>query len=681
MNKRNGKLSYLIIAAVCIVVGNIFVISYLSAEKNIYYWDVSGYWIQCIDFTKLLFSDAPAAMDALYNSILTSDYNLLPVLPLSLVAQMLSHSHNVFVLAVYNLYAIPFICLAIRFIRRLMLDNGNFSNAKLILSAAVCMLCTAALTPLLGGYIDIVGLMFAVLICIILYKHGFGMKTAWIIVLLLVILSLLRRWYLFWVVAFFPAAGAAYLVRCLSDKEYSWKAFMLDMIKLASIGVGYVAVMLVCFREFFVRALTNNFADIYKAYRGDGLLSEIVRVVRGIGPVFVVLAIIGLALLIIKKRTRVLAVFLAVQSVVIFVLFTRMQAFGVQHLYLFVPAAVVLAAAGVVMGMDYIRRRSVRMCICAALAGLLMFSFMYVYLPFDSALSPVMPSIRRAPRVMASYETILDITEYLNMQTDGKNELVYVVASSDRLNDEILANAHLPQVRYSVNGLTFTHHIDLRDGFPNHFFMADIVVVGELVQTHMRAEDQQVVGILAEKILSGDAVNLELLKTFTLEPDKDDEAVLVHIYKRSGAYSAAFAADIASALKTSYPDKPELYDVNYFYAMMDKGQVRLNEHGEIYYNPSGDVLVTAKTEQNVGFVFDNQRQFATLRFEIAENTDVPMTLTILDGEEVIYSGDTSVKTQVVLDIANSDRLEFVAAKADAGPGWGHLVIGGIELER
>ena len=674
----------------CIVIGNIFVISYLLAEKNIYYWDVSGYWIQCIDFTRALSANSGEAMKSLYDSIATSDYNLLPVLPLSIAANTISSplqpvSHTLFIMAAYNLYAVPFICLVIRLMRRMMLDNETFSAAKLTLAAAVCMLFTAALTPLLGGYIDIVGMMYAMLICIIMYKHRFNLRAAWIISLLLVMLSLLRRWYLFWAVAFFPAAAVAYVVKCVCERGYTPKMLIGDMFKLFCIGLGYIAVMLLFFRAFFLRALTNNFADIYDAYKGDGFAAELTDVICGIGLVFIILAAFGFVVMLLKKKMRVMAIFLAAQSVIIFVLFTRIQAFGVQHLYLFAPAVLIFAAAGAVFGVGGIKRKSARLCAHAAVMGLLLFNFIYVYTPMGSFAMPVFSDIRRPPRVMAGYSTIREITSYLNTATDGKNELVYVLASSDVINDEILVNAFLPHVRYAVNGLVSTYHIDKRDGFPNHLFMADILVVGDPVQTHMRPEDQQIVTVPTKKILAGDAANLELMKTFTIDAADGKDAVSVHIYRRVGAYDIGFAKEIEDELKAGYPRNPAVYELNYFYAMMDKPQNRIAEQGEIYYNLDGEVLVTAKSEHSVGFALSNQRHFAELSFNIrtgGDRADIPMLLTVLDGEDVLYSGNTSDSAKITLDISQADKLEFQIEKANADEaGWAQMVIGEIELRR
>lgn len=65
------------------ILANAFAVYYVAQEHFVYFWDWSGYWLFYLDFSESLLAHPIRALISLIDSIRSSDYNLLPVLPLT----------------------------------------------------------------------------------------------------------------------------------------------------------------------------------------------------------------------------------------------------------------------------------------------------------------------------------------------------------------------------------------------------------------------------------------------------------------------------------------------------------------------------------------------------------------------------------------------------------------------
>ncbi len=87
--------------------------------------------------------------------------------------------------------------------------------------------------------------------------------------------------------------------------------------------------------------------------------------------------------------------------------------------------------------------------------------------------------------------------------------------------------------------------------------MADLVVVADPVQYHLRPEDQRVIGEPAASFLAGTDVALafrRLPERFVL-----DGGVTVMVFERLRPNSRGEVAALSARLRSAYPDRPEIY--------------------------------------------------------------------------------------------------------------------------
>lgn len=177
------------------------------------------------------------------------------------------------------------------------------------------------------------------------------------------------------------------------------------------------------------------------------------------------------------------------------------------------------------------------------------------------ALVPIVPDNRRLPLVRNDIDEIAKVARYVDglVATMPGEASIYVLASST-----VFSSAQLRMLEVSTGhpfasagGILVTSGIDKRDGFPRGLLNADLVLLTDPVQIHRRAEDQQVIEIPAEFMLSGTGIGAafeKLQAAFEL-----DEGVTVSVYRRTRENSQAEIEQLSERLRKLYPDRPGIY--------------------------------------------------------------------------------------------------------------------------
>lgn len=136
-------------------------------------------------------------------------------------------------------------------------------------------------------------------------------------------LILTRRWYMFWILAFYAVYVLAVLVGAVRRKTLgsTLKHMLLFGVPSAVIIVGALL-------PTFKTILTTDYADIYGAYYGGGFGNNCLGQLRTQGLIWLVLCAAGLVWLLYCRSTRAQAIVAAAASLGAMVLFTRTQSLG-----------------------------------------------------------------------------------------------------------------------------------------------------------------------------------------------------------------------------------------------------------------------------------------------------------------------------------------------------------------
>lgn len=203
------------------------------------------------------------------------------------------------------------------------------------LCMAVMVLWPMFLWPATHGMPDAFGLTFAAVIALLCADYRFE-TLPWPRLLAIFAatfaLILTRRWYMFWILAFYAVYVLAVLVGAVRRKTLgsTLKHMLLFGVPSAVIIVGALL-------PTFKTILTTDYADIYGAYYGGGFGNNCLGQLRTQGLIWLVLCAAGLMWLLYCRSTRAQAIVAAAASLGAMVLFTRTQSLGDHQSLILAP--------------------------------------------------------------------------------------------------------------------------------------------------------------------------------------------------------------------------------------------------------------------------------------------------------------------------------------------------------
>lgn len=203
------------------------------------------------------------------------------------------------------------------------------------LCMAVMVLWPMFLWPATHGMPDAFGLTFAAVIALLCADCRFE-TLPWPRLLAIFAatfaLILTRRWYMFWILAFYAVYVLAVLVGAVRRKTLgsTLKHMLLFGVPSAVIIVGALL-------PTFKTILTTDYADIYGAYYGGGFGNNCLGQLRTQGLIWLVLCAAGLVWLLYCRSTRAQAIVAAAASLGAMVLFTRTQSLGDHQSLILAP--------------------------------------------------------------------------------------------------------------------------------------------------------------------------------------------------------------------------------------------------------------------------------------------------------------------------------------------------------
>jgi hypothetical protein len=306
----------------------------------------------------------------------------------------------------------------------------------------------------------------------------------------LCLLVLFRRWYIFFAAAFIICALLYALV--LRGDKIKKAAFTL---------FGFLFSFFVFFQGYFTkRLLGENYADIYSAYKFS--FDTDVKIFLRYFGILLILAVSGYVIYAFaakKKEEFANTVFLYGLFVSVFFMFTVIQTHGQQHLLLYVPALALLLI-NFVKSSKRAKTILAAVSVCCA-AGMFISGAQPQSLGEIASFSPL-PSFSACPAVREDAEALAALAEYVN----GLEGDVAVLASSFVLNADIIAktpaslNCLLP-LEKSKN-IAYLPEVDKRDGKPYNIVYVSYIITALPVQTHLDPNEQLAVAVPAEMLVS-----------------------------------------------------------------------------------------------------------------------------------------------------------------------------------
>lgn len=272
----------------------------------------------------------------LLESLLTADYKMFMNLFISVPYLFTGHSINAFMVCYAITCFVPMWFVLLMGAKYLAQQLPACHTALYYpLCMAVMVLWPMFLWPATHGMPDAFGLTFAAVIALLCADYRFE-TLPWPRLLAIFAatfaLILTRRWYMFWILAFYAVYVLAVLVGAVRRKTLgsTLKHMLLFGVPSAVIIVGALL-------PTFKTILTTDYADIYGAYYGGGFGNNCLGQLRTQGLIWLVLCAAGLVWLLYCRSTRAQAIVAAAASLGAMVLFTRTQSLGDHQSLILAP--------------------------------------------------------------------------------------------------------------------------------------------------------------------------------------------------------------------------------------------------------------------------------------------------------------------------------------------------------
>ena len=408
------------------------------------------------------------------------------------------------------------------------------------LCMAVMVLWPMFLWPATHGMPDAFGLTFAAVIALLCADYRFE-TLPWPRLLAIFAatfaLILTRRWYMFWILAFYAVYVLAVLVGAVRRKTLgsTLKHMLLFGVPSAVIIVGALL-------PTFKTILTTDYADIYGAYYGGGFGNNCLGQLRTQGLIWLVLCAAGLVWLLYCRSTR------AAASLGAMVLFTRTQSLG-DHQSLILAPFYLLMLFGLCAKLTQQKAKPwLRNAVAGVLAVFLVVNFgNALRLPGKSVQTLALSSesldlTRRTDlaQMRAVTDFVLehcteDQTVYINMDSNGYSGTTFAYSdpAHPQLQTMILWESSVPS----------TH------GFPTGIWTSEYVMVTD------RVDEGGIVGPInaALRTQSPAAVHYEYVTEFPLD------GITLYCYRRT-ARPDAEEADYFKQVFAEYDARwPEIF--------------------------------------------------------------------------------------------------------------------------
>lgn len=625
------------------VLENLYVFTYFIRERAIHFWDSSLYWSTSIVFTNNLFSNFSATIKMLYSSILNDDYNMVPSIVLSLPLKLFGYSYSIYALSIFNLYLLPVLFLITLLIRKILKDNDQLTNYSLTYSIIVPFLFTPFLIPLMSGYLDASGMYFAILLLILIYSDRFENIDVYrdlVFTFLLIMLLLTRRWYAYFAIGLIASFGLMSLIRILIEsKAKKLKSLIFFIINMVVIGLSTLLVLTIFFRSFLVRSLFNNYSQTYSAYQSGTYIKNLFLLFQYIGPLLILIILPGIVFFYLKKRNSYFGSGLLLMTIISFSLFVQVQSLGVQHYYILALPLCLFLTTGICQFLVFKKKKWINLLFSIVFGFILMWNFFQIFEPGLSSLrnSAVLSNAAVYPVVRTDIKQINDMVNYLKHLTDNNGKKVYVLSSSAVLNGSIVSNADMPRELNALPSILMTHDVDLRDGFPNNFFLADYVVTTDPVQFHLQPENQKVVGAL-NNFVRQNLGSFRLQRIFYL-----DGEVKAYVYKRVDTFNKRSLEDLHSYFESSYPGHQLLTNINQLSPLIDENHLG-DQHMQVW-DDNGVLMMDCWNSRKLTVPVKLKGQYNKISFAITNTGDSVKSRKIL--LTLYFDGKKSLKTLIV----------------------------------
>lgn len=494
----------------------IIVFLYIKSEHFIYFWDYSNY------FNKYLYINRIFSGNSVFGIILDSikhdDYNLVPVLPLLLTRSVFGASRLAYIESVFVLYITPALLTIFFWVRKYLNYKSDKHSEIWILLLLLSIIPPVFFGPAIRGYLDVivvVPIVFTLTLTLKIFKENANVSDYLLIGAMLFIGPLLRRWTLYFSVAYLISLFLVFLTKFFAHPK-NYKKYLSGLIWMSNV----ILILIYVFKPEFIYGVDMGFIGSLLAYKDPmNVFQKEWEQILGFGFYYFIPLIFGMGVLLYDFRKSFYELFLLSTMLMTYLLFTNMQDMGDNQAYLVLPMLMFFSIVGVYKIFKLIKNSRLKPCYLLGLFSFQILVYLFVFIPHNQFLKIryIFPDTTYYPLVRSDIGEIDRLIQVIS-SVRNKDEKVYVLASSWILNDSVIENRvnELGLDDFAKN-VMFTTDVDKRDGFPEYFFDAKYIITSAFVEVHLYQDEQKNLYILHKFIENHPEYYVKIGECFELE--------------------------------------------------------------------------------------------------------------------------------------------------------------------
>ena len=554
VNFREMFLSDLPRILIVAAIGTGFIVMMISAQQTIYTGDQIETWEPTISCEETTFTQPIQALKDLHKTINHVDYNnFLPML-MTLPMHIFGKSFMSYALFVWIMFGLPAIFFASATFKA-FLERSGVKIFPVSMIMALLMLYPVMEVPVLVGYANISILLPGALILAMLLS----LDRSKIEVKPLILIALMC------VLAVFQARTAAYMILGLFTGYFVYilvvgvieRTILRDLLvilpKFAIIGLAGLIMTLPLFYPFIKHALTYDIGTAYSAYQRDyDLFGRIKAHTWYLGYLPYAMFVAGAILSFFSRKTLPLAAFFLIWAITAPILICRVQLMDRQHYYTLILPFVFLIALLINFALSKNKK-----IVGIGLIFLLTVNFLQT---FGSTFNTrYYLTWQYVTPVRNDIDDLKKFAADMNKLTVGTEKKIYSFADNGIYNCHTLKKLYMPENREAIPNLMYNFEIDLRDGFPIHFFYADYVIVNDPIQIHLLEKDQQIIVTLSDLITKSSPISNHFRKIKEYTFNAAGEPVKFNVYEKIAPFERSDIDFIEKIFVNLYPDHDNLF--------------------------------------------------------------------------------------------------------------------------
>ena len=567
--KFNSQFSFLnkIILFLTVVLMIIAITSiYVSNEDTIYWWDFVGYQNAANNLTNLFRVSLQRAIDDILGS-LSQQKNYLITLPLIPFIYIFGNQRIIYILSINLVYLLPFSLLLGAIAIKLIPVHSRWVFWSTV---AIALLIPMSWSPNLRGYPDMGATLF-ILLGILFYLKNIRLTSWWqipIIGFCLGISIVLRRHFAYSTIAFLGAISFQITLDYLTNFKFSktsGKRILESAIKISLISLTCFLTISIFAWGFIQNSLTENYRALYAAW-SLSIPDIFWRYCCFYGLVTLLLVAIGFFVGFLRKflipSTTIFLLLFGIFSLVEWLILLR---YGNIHYSLHFTPIVVLGLTSFIWITIHTFRGKTRLIIFSIAGIYLIINLIFGLTPIGKFNNPLRPLFASnfSPLIRSDYDQVLRLADYLSKLAPNQ-ELVYIAASSNHFNANIIRNANRiinPENWSNLRAIS-KPHIDTRDTYPlPELLEAQYVVIAHPFQKVLLTDEQVLKPgqqDLVKFVYYAFIKNLPITEDFQKLPEEFilDGGVTVSFYKRIRPTSITTAVQTLSAMQKQVPQRP-----------------------------------------------------------------------------------------------------------------------------